>query len=190
MRRAIDLRWHWLPLALVVGLAAGIRCYRLDAGDITAVEAFSWRLVRCPVSELIERTAADTHPPGYYLLLKAWVSVWGDSLAALRSLSVVFGVLGVVAVYGLCVGTARWGLQHAPERARRVQLGALLGCVLVGFDAPQIEYSRSARMYALGVLLAATTAWLAVKALSAPKRPAAWWGTYGLAVGAFCWTHN
>ncbi|MBU1130504.1 glycosyltransferase family 39 protein, partial [Patescibacteria group bacterium] len=41
----------------------------------------------------------DNHPPLYYLKLKAWTDIFGYSEFALRSLSVVFGILTIVFVY-------------------------------------------------------------------------------------------
>ena len=38
------------------------------------------------------------HPPLYYVLAKGWVQLWGDSVFALRGLSVFFGVLGLPAL--------------------------------------------------------------------------------------------
>ena len=39
------------------------------------------------------------HPPLYYVLAKVWVDLWGDSVYALRTLSVLFSGLGLLAMY-------------------------------------------------------------------------------------------
>ena len=58
-----------------------------------------------------ERDFADTlsalskhaeHPPLYYLLVRVWVQLFGSSVAAFRSLSVVFSLLAFPCLYWLC----------------------------------------------------------------------------------------
>ena len=100
---------------------------------------------RFPLAELIERTAADVHPPLYYLLLKAWTLVFGDSPAAMRSLSALFSVLTILAVYQ----TVRQANPQATVYARpRLTGAALFIAALVAFSVFQIRYGWEARMYA------------------------------------------
>ncbi|RSX53716.1 hypothetical protein D2E25_0022 [Bifidobacterium goeldii] len=47
-------------------------------------EQYSLMLASRPVRELVALTAVDTHPPLYYLLLKAWMPIVGDNVALLR----------------------------------------------------------------------------------------------------------
>lgn len=53
-------------------------------------EAFSYLMARLPIQTLLLATAHDSNPPLYYLLLKLWMSIFGTSEVALRSLSLVF----------------------------------------------------------------------------------------------------
>jgi len=109
--------WRWLPLLAVVAVGLAVRFYRLDGPVIGHDEAFSWRLTEYSVGELVQRTGADVHPPLYYVLLKGWCAVFGDSLGALRGLSVVFGLLAIVMVYGVGVEALRWGGPSPPGPA-------------------------------------------------------------------------
>src|SRR5438874_2453036 len=91
---AFSSLWKLLvPLILVLFLALLLRHFELGTTVLAVQEAFSWRLTSYPSAEVVQRTAADVHPPLYYLLLKAWVLLCGDSPGALRSFSVVFGIL-------------------------------------------------------------------------------------------------
>jgi uncharacterized membrane protein len=93
----------FVPLMLAAVLLAGLML-RLQTASTRSIwfdEAWSWRMSRFPVAELIERTAADVHPPLYYLLLKAWTALFGDSPLAMRSMSALFGVLTILAAYDL-----------------------------------------------------------------------------------------
>jgi mannosyltransferase len=176
-------------LALLAPLivAAGLRLFRTGLPVLTSDEAFSWRLIQYPVPELLRRAALDVHPPLYYLLLDAWATVWGTSPLALRGLSALLGVLAVAMAYGLCLEASRLD-DHggSPERARR---GAVLAAVLVAIQAASVAHGRTARMYALAVLLAGVTSWLLLRALRAGAGERRWWAAYGVAVAAFCATH-
>jgi mannosyltransferase len=93
----------FVPLTLALILVAGLllRLHTASTRSIWFDEAWSWRMSQFPLAELIERTAADVHPPLYYLLLKAWTAAFGDSPLAMRSLSALFGVLTILAAYDL-----------------------------------------------------------------------------------------
>ncbi len=49
----------------------------------------------------------DVHPPLYYVLLKVWERVFGESLWAVRGLSVLFGAAAVLVAYAVCVEALR-----------------------------------------------------------------------------------
>lgn len=189
--------FHWarpekwlLSLLLVALLAAGLRCFRLERSVLSADESFSWRLAQYPLDVQIRRTAVDVHPPLYYLLLKTWFGAWGLSPLALRSFSVFWGVFGVLMIYAVCVEAYARNLvvrEHPPQTARQA---ALFCACLYAIHLTQITPARSARMYSLGVFLAGLTAWLLLRALHVTQRGSLWWSAYGLAVAAFCYTHN
>jgi hypothetical protein len=165
------------PLAALAAMAAAgaaARLWRLAMPGLTSDEAFSWRLTTYGAGEIVRRTAADVHSPFFYFVLKAWLDVAGASPFALRLLSVLLGVGAIVAVYAL-VREAGGGM------------GALAAAFLVALHPLQVQQSRNARMYALGVLLAAATALLLLRALRAPG--AARWCAYGAAAALFVYTH-
>lgn len=153
MARATARRWL-LPMALLVLLiAAGARFYRIDAQSLWNDEGNSLRLAERGVADLLDAAARDIHPPGYYLLLKAWIALAGTSELALRTPSALAGGLTVAAAIAL--GRRLYG----------PGAGALAG-VLVALNPLAIYYSQETRMYALLGLLAALStlvfvAWLA-----------------------------
>lgn len=53
-------------------------------------EAFSYLMAKLPLHTLLWSTAQDANPPLYYLLLKLWMTIFGYSEVALRSLSLIF----------------------------------------------------------------------------------------------------
>lgn len=52
-------------------------------------EMFSIMLIRMPISELIEKTAKDVHPPLYYLILKGVCHFVGESGPVLHAVSLL-----------------------------------------------------------------------------------------------------
>jgi uncharacterized membrane protein len=158
-----------------------MRLYGLDAQSLWADEGFSWRLARAEtVANCLELARADVHPPGYFLLLRAWTSVAGDSEVALRIPSAVAGVLAVVVLYllGARLFSKREGLVAA----------ALLTPLWCG-----VYYSQEARPYVFLLLLTevAALAWLSCMADVEHGRPSrrrallGWW----VAAAALCWVH-
>lgn len=176
-------------LLLIQLLALFLRSDRLALLPLRADEAFSWRLTTYSVPELLRRMPGDAHPPLYYLLLKGWATLFGDSSFALRSLSVVFALASIVVLYALCrESAARFpSAAHSPFTSVSA---ALFGAMLLAIHlAPEDEPSRSARMYSQGIFLAGLTSWLLLRALRCPRRYLGWWLGYGLAVAGFCYTH-
>ncbi|MGA2442997.1 MAG: hypothetical protein ABSH08_18750, partial [Tepidisphaeraceae bacterium] len=43
-----------------------------------------------------------THPPLYFVVLRWWIDLFGNSAAAIRSLSVIFSLAGIVVFFDLC----------------------------------------------------------------------------------------
>jgi hypothetical protein len=160
---------------VVLAAGAAARALRLSLPGLTSDEAFSWRLTTYPAADIARRTAEDVHSPLFYLVLKAWLAVAGDSAAALRSLSVLLGLGAIAAVYA------------AVREGGGSRAGALAGALLCALHPLQVQQSRNARMYALGVLLAALTAWLFLRALRRGQWP--WWVAYGAAAALFVYAH-
>jgi hypothetical protein len=164
----------WLWAALVAG--GVLRTYRLDVASLWLDEAISARVATLFPGQVLGAAAADVHPPGYYLLLHAWVMPWTGWGAgpptewALRSLSAACGVLALPLVYRLALGsagdrtTARWAVclaavsPFAVAASREARACALLGLLWL---AQWAVWNRARRAsgwrptVALGLLLAA-----------------------------------
>ena len=111
------------------------------------------------------------HPPLYYVLAKVWVDLWGDSVYALRTLSVLFSTLSLPAMY--------WLMRELAASRRAATLAVMLMCVSPLF----ILYGQEAREYALWTLalLLSSAALLRALRLSAGALPTAQraWLLYG-----------
>ena len=61
-------------LSLVL-LAFAVRAYQLHTPTLAWDEGWSVALSQLPLGDLFNITAFDVHPPGYYLLLRAWLTL-------------------------------------------------------------------------------------------------------------------
>jgi mannosyltransferase len=130
-----------LPI-LILLLATGLRFHQLDAQSFWNDEGNSARLSERSLDLIIEGTASDIHPPLYYLLLRGWRELVGESEFGLRSLSAFAGVLTVAGVMGLgsVIG------QRLTANGKRLTVVAGL---VTAVSPPLIYYSQEARMYSL-----------------------------------------
>lgn len=133
-----------LALLASLLLAAGLRFYRLSYQSYWNDEGNTRVLIARDVPTLLRNTAADIHPPGYYLILKAWRGLAGESEFALRGFSALAGVILVALLW-------RLGREWFGPGAGRA--AALLGAV----NPFLIYYSQEARMYALLAMLSAAS---------------------------------
>jgi len=183
---------HLLALAAIVLAGALPRFWRLALPGLTSDEAFSWRLTGYPIGEMLRRAALDVHPPLFYLALSAWRTGAGESVVALRGFSVLMGLIAIALVWLLVEEAARLDVVAASQDDRtRVRAGtaAFLAAAATAVHATQVLQSRNARMYALGTVLAAASAWTILRAMRAGDRRLAWWALWGLIAAAAVETH-
>ncbi|HIQ02034.1 MAG TPA: hypothetical protein EYH30_07885, partial [Anaerolineales bacterium] len=120
----------------LIALSFALRLYHLDAQPIWWDEAISIRLATSSLPDLLTDRAAHVHPPLYFLLLKAWVTLAGSTAFSARFLSAWFNTLLVPAVYAF---GHRW-------LGRRAGAWAAL---LVAISPLYVVYAQEARAYAL-----------------------------------------
>ena len=131
---------RWLvvqPAALwiVLLLALVLRLFQLTESGLWNDEAFSVRIATLPFWEMSAWIAQDgIHPPFFYLLLHPWILIFGDSEVAVRSLTVVTGVLTVFLIYAVA------------ERLYSQRAG-LVAAFFLATSSFYIFYSQDVRMY-------------------------------------------
>ncbi len=129
-------------LLLVMLLALGLRCHRLNAQSLWNDEGTSVALAQRDLITITRDASRDIHPPLYYWMLSGWVRVLGTAEWAVRSLSALLGVVLVSLIYAL-------GRELA---GRRVGVAAALLAAIHPF---QVYYAQEARMYMLLAVLTA-----------------------------------
>lgn len=109
------------------------------------------------LTEIITKFApGDFHPPLYYLLLKFWLSAFGNSEVVVRLLSVVFGVATVYVIYLI-------GKKLFTEKL------AFVASLIFAIAPLHIYYSQEARMYSLATFLSTVSVLFFLKILE--KKP-------------------
>lgn len=172
-----------ISITLVLLLAAALRIDHITQQSIWFDEAFAWNIVI--QHDMFPRIAADTHPPLYYVLLRGWVTLAGDSALALRYLSALISLFTVAFTYqvarllcpphprtrSLC-GSGRntgiksplplWERGYLAQRGRGegVVIIPALAALLLALTDAEIALAQEARNYALYSCLAALSMWL------------------------------
>lgn len=136
-----------MAIALIIGLNQ----------SVWFDEAYSVMLSRQSIDQLLYFTALDTHPPLYYLLLKAWTALFGFGEAALRSLSV------------LCMGGALVVAGLLLRRMFNARI-ALIALPFLALAPMLLRYGFEIRAYALASLIGITATFVLVVALQAKRR--------------------
>lgn len=154
-----------------------LRVWGLSAQSLWWDEAYSVHLAQMPVSATIRTTAADIHPPLYYVLLHGWGALAGWSELSVRSLSLAFDLLLVAAVFALV-------------RAMYDRATATWAMLLVALAPLHIVYAQEARMYTLLALQFLALCY-ALWRLTLDRRPATWatWALLVLAEVTSLYTH-
>jgi len=163
-------------LAVVIGglVTAGVVARFVAPPELWLDEAQSVAIARLPLPELFAALEQDGSPPLYYLLLHAWIAVFGESAAAVRVLSAGISVLTLPLAWDLARRLA----------GRRVAVALV---VLLATSPFLIRYASETRMYALLVLLTVLCVGAAVAVVRRPGPGPVL--RLGVVVGALLLTH-
>jgi mannosyltransferase len=173
--------WQTGPLFALVVVAAGfvLRVHHLASQSLWYDEAFSVYLASMGLGEIIARTAADIHPPLYYILLHFWMPVAGSGEFALRFFSLAFGVLTIPLFFHL----SRRLLRFLPEGA--ASHSGIMAAAMAAIAPFYIWYSQEGRMYSLLTFLGALASLLMLRLLAGdarrPRLELILWGTVNVA---------
>jgi mannosyltransferase len=139
-----------LALGFIILLCTALRVYHLGTASLWSDEIFSryYADVFGVHYALTDGLSLETNPPTYYLLLRGWMALWGNSEAALRSLSVVASTGCVPVIYLL--GRELYGKSRG-----------LLGALLFALCPMSLYFAQEARVYALFMLATSVVLWAA-----------------------------
>jgi mannosyltransferase len=154
-------RWgNILALSAVLLAAFGLRVWLLGDQNIWWDEGLAIWAIRQGWVRMTLWTASDVHPPLYFWLLKAWVSLAGESEFAARFISLLCGVVTVAALYPLA-------------KALLGRRTALLATVLLAFSRFHVWWSQEMRMYIVATLCGVLSLHMLLRWFTAEG----WWPT-------------
>ncbi len=157
-----------LPLSAILLSAFALRVWLLDDQNVWWDEVLAIWAVRQDWLRMTLWTAADVHPPVYFWLLKAWVSLAGEAELAARFISLICGMVTVAALYPLS----------------RILLGrrvALLATCLLAFSRFHVWWSQEMRMYIVATMWGVLSLYLLLRWCmaenwySVPRSWRGWW---------------
>jgi 4-amino-4-deoxy-L-arabinose transferase-like glycosyltransferase len=180
LTRLIASRWS---AAGVLALAGGLRLVNLGGRPMWYDEAFAVLYAEKSLPAMlsgtltqVQGTAADVHSLLFYLLLHAWMRMVGQSPLAVRTLSVLLGLMTIGVIYLL----ARRLLVHP---------AGLAAAGIVTLSPFHVYYSQEARMYALLALAGVTMVYFFVRAWG---QAGSWrsWVAFGVCGAVTLYAHN
>ncbi len=147
-----------LLLLLIIALGTFLRIYDLGTESIGYEEACSINLSTQSIASVIENAApTQNHPPFYFILLHFWISLFGTSAVATRSLSAIFGIISILLIYQ--VGSTLFNRQ----------VGLISG-FLSAISQYYIFYSQFVRTYSLLLLLSLLSYLFFIKILKGDRK--------------------
>ncbi len=172
-----------MVLVALMLIAAVMRLRGLTASNLWLDEANSWQVASASWPGLIANVMRSPVGPLYFVLLKAWIVLFGDSVHALRSLSLLASIALIPVVFAIGVR-----LLSRPV--------ALLASCLVALSPLELYFAQEARMYMFVSLLGALcvlayVSWRDAAVASAPRPAYARWMLlcYVTAAIALLFTH-
>ena len=132
---------RWVAPALALALAGAVVLRFLSLSPLWLDEAQTVEIARRSWSGVLSALRHDGSPPLYYLLLHAWIKVFGTGAFAVRALSGIFSVAALPLM---------WRAARHLGASRR---GAWTAVLVLATNPFAIRYATETRMYSLVVLL-------------------------------------
>jgi uncharacterized membrane protein len=142
MTRAARLTTGWVTICAIVAVV--LRWTGLGRESLWFDEGMTWWLASLPPAEMLRTIRGDVAAPVYFLLLRGWETIFGDSAAAMRAMSALAATLTLVP----------FGYITYRVLQSRLAIGA--AWLLMAISFMQVQYAQEARYYALMALLAMT----------------------------------
>ncbi|MBL8181824.1 MAG: glycosyltransferase family 39 protein [Blastocatellia bacterium] len=143
-KRTINIMLAVLAVSFIL-----LRFWRIDVACLWFDEIFSVHAAQQSWGNLFSFIAADLiHPPLFYVVLKLWIGIGGESVLWLRTLPALFAILSIPPLIWLT------------RVLKLPTLVAPLACLLLAFNGSVLKYSQEVRMYSMLMCLSLFSAWL------------------------------
>lgn len=178
----IERKVYWYDEALtalrVTGHTQGEFVQEVFTGDVVPVSTIQQYQRLEPekgLDDTLQALAGNAeHPPLYYLLARFWINCFGDSTAAIRSLSAVISLMAFPCMYWLC------------QELFRSPSTSLVAIALLAVSPLHVLYAQEAREYSLWIV---TVLLSSAALLRATKRPSLVnWSIYAISAALGLYT--
>jgi len=115
------------------------------------------------------------HPPLYFLMARFWVQWFGNSVAAIRSLSAVISLLAFPCIYWLCL------------ELFKSSLTGWIAVALIAVSPVYVLYAQEARNYSLWIVTILLSSAALLRAMRRHTKLS--WAVYAATVAAGCYTY-
>ncbi|MEN6624940.1 MAG: glycosyltransferase family 39 protein [Candidatus Sumerlaeia bacterium] len=150
-------------LALLLVLAAALRLFHIDYRSLWTDEFRTLFSIRLPLADLLRERLSYGHFPTYFVLLKYWTAIFGDTEFALRLPSLICVVAAIPFIFFAARGA--WG-----------EPAAWWASIFYLLNARAVWAAQEARPYGLVMLAAAAALHALIRALNGSR--AHWWGLF------------
>lgn len=147
-----------LGFSAIILFYLAVRLLNLTSGCLFFDEVFSVHAAQHDWGNLFWFVAQDLiHPPLFYVLLKIWINIGGESLVWLKVFPLTFSIIALIPFYFLCKNLKLndWAIALA------LLLFAVNGCL--------IRYAQEVRMYSVFLCLGLCSLWLFTRFLNENK---------------------
>lgn len=149
---------HWkriaIPVALI-GLAIALRLHGIATESFWTDEALTVQCSEGSIVQVLDFNAQETRPPLYYVGLRLWRDVFGDSDARIRAYSTAWSLVGLLALFLLARDLG----------GRRAAVIALL---LAAVNPLDIYFAQEARNYSQTAALCMLGSWCLWRWITTP----------------------
>ncbi len=195
MTANVNTRWlsaipvgHWLMVPVLL-LATFLRTQQLSTVGVSFDESFCQRMVEFRWSELCDRLGLDTHPPLFYVMLKAWVGVFGNGVVAGRLFAVLWGLASVCGIYMFARTAYRRNELSERENFREADLPAVVSATLLALAPLQIFWTLQIRMYSMSMAMTLWSSYFLIRALRRNSASIGDWSAYTVAAVLLAYSH-
>ena len=164
-------KYFKFSLMLIVVFSFSFSLFLASRQQVWFDESYSiWITKNKTISETINLTSVDAHPPFYYILLNIWGRIFNFNIMSLRALSIIFFAVSILFI----------GLFVKKIYGKKV---ATVVSLLMVFSPFLLRYSYEIRMYSLASFIALISTILFCKIMrGGGQKKSFYWLYYGLSV--------
>lgn len=151
-------------LLMTLGVALYVRLLRLADLHYWFDETFSLRMSQFSLYDMVLRCTQDTHPPFFFIALKGWTALFGDTELAARMFSTLWSLGAVAAGFGFTYEAMR-NSPFPQASPTRTLFASTIAALCLALSPMQIAWAQQVRMYSPVACLSVLSTWMLWRAI-------------------------